>query len=414
MQKTNVILWLYERIIFVMRSVFRGILGFFISLFIRRDKNIVLFGNYPIPFFKSNKRTEQFMHNTKYLFLYLTQNETGLKIIYLCDDKNKRETFIKKGYKNVYSRKSLKGIYYTLRAKYWITDYDTDSVADYLLSYKAVIINVWHGMPFKKIIFTEKRYSKDMTKLISKIWNVFRPKNNYIIANNTIDQQIYVNAFIMELKNIIIKGSPRLDVFYNDIKDKELFMEEDFENIKHLKEQGKHLIIYMPTFRDTGKDILGWLNSEKIRALLKKNNAVLLCKIHPADKNSVKVSSCEEIYIMDGHSDVYSVLKYTDILITDYSSINFDYLLLDKPIIYYPLDFEEYQQKCRELFTSYKEFTVGEIANTENELLQAIQNAIEGIDNFKEQRKVLRDKMFKYQDGKNCRRVAEWIKSLDN
>ena len=116
---------------------------------------------------------------------------------------------------------------------------------------------------------------------------------------------------------------------------------------------------------------------------------------------------------MDSNADIYPVLKYSDALITDYSSIYFDYLLLDKPIIYYPIDLEEYQKKCRGFYRPYEELTAGVKAYNEQELINAIQDVINGVDDYKEERKVLRDKIFKYQDGRNCERVVEWIKNLD-
>ncbi|MBQ2871928.1 CDP-glycerol glycerophosphotransferase family protein, partial [bacterium] len=212
---------------------------------------------------------------------------------------------------------------------------------------------------------------------------------------------------------IKILGSPRLDVLLHDIPNAEMFMEEDFNNIKNFKTQGKKIFIYMPTFRDTGKDISGWLKSDKLKEFLHNNNAVLVCKLHPFDKNSLDFELSEDFYKMDSDSDVYPILKYTDALITDYSSVYFDYLLLDKPILYYSPDLKEYQEKCRGFYEPYDKLTAGAITQTEQELFDAMQNVIDGVDNYKEQRKALRDRMFKYQDGRNCERVIEWIKSLD-
>ena len=115
---------------------------------------------------------------------------------------------------------------------------------------------------------------------------------------------------------------------------------------------------------------------------------------------------------MNYDSDLYAVLKYMDAMISDYSSVYFDFLLLDRPIIYYVPDLEEYQEKCRGFYEPYENLTAGIKTRTEEELIDAMQDVINGIDNYKEDRKRLRDQTFKYQDGKNCERVVEWIKSL--
>lgn len=190
-------------------------------------------------------------------------------------------------------------------------------------------------------------------------------------------------------------------------------MEEDYNNIKSLYKQGKKLFFYVPTFRDTQKDISGWLKSRNLHNFLHENNIVLVCKLHPFDKNSLDSDLVEDFYKMASDSDIYAVLKYSDALITDYSSIYFDYLLLDKPILYYVPDLEEYQEKCRGFYRPYEELTAGIKTYNEDELINAMQNVVNGVDNYKGQREKLRDKMFKYQDGRNCERVVEWIRSLD-
>lgn len=115
---------------------------------------------------------------------------------------------------------------------------------------------------------------------------------------------------------------------------------------------------------------------------------------------------------MSNNSDVYPILKHTDALITDYSSVYFDYLLLDKPILYYSPDIEEYQEQCRGFYSPYAELTAGVITQTEEELFKEIRNVIDGIDNYKTQRKTLRDKLFKHQDGNNCERITNWVLTL--
>ena len=86
--------------------------------------------------------------------------------------------------------------------------------------------------------------------------------------------------------------------------------------------------------------------------------------------------------------------------------------MLDKPIVYYPLDLEEYQRTCHGFYTDYKEYVAGPVAYREDELISELNEALNGVDEYREHRKILRDKMFKYQDGENCKRVTDWIRSL--
>ena len=138
----------------------------------------------------------------------------------------------------------------------------------------------------------------------------------------------------------------------------------------------------------------------------------MVCKLHFADKNSLNFELTDNYYKMDSDADIYPVFKYSDAMITDYSTIAFDYLLLDKPILYYPVDLQEYLKKCRGLYGEYNEITAGEKAYNENDLINAMQNIIDKNDKYKKERENLRNKVIKHQDGKNCERFMNWLKSL--
>ena len=405
---------MYKQIKFFIKNIIKKILEILISIFTIRSHKIILMA-LRTPNVKIIKRIrDYFMHNTKYLSLYLnSQKQNVFKFVYLCDDEKMINLFKSIGFKKVYKRTSLKGIYYSLKAKYWLYDDGKFGVNTPLLSSGAICVNLWHGIPLKKIGYDITQNYKNYSPTMYKIWNCLLQKDSYYNVNSEYEQACYESAFLTDKEKIKILGSPRLDVLLHDIPNAEIFMEEDFNNIKNLKSQGKKIFIYMPTFRDTGKDISGWLKSDKLKEFLHNNNAVLVCKLHFADKNSLDFELSEDFYKMDSDSDVYPILKYTDALITDYSSVYFDYLLLDKPILYYSPDLEEYQEKCRGFYEPYEKLTAGAITQTEQELFNAMQNVIDGVDNYKEQRKALRDRMFKYQDGRNCERVVEWIKSLD-
>ena len=114
---------------------------------------------------------------------------------------------------------------------------------------------------------------------------------------------------------------------------------------------------------------------------------------------------------MNPLSDIHPVLKFSDALVTDFSSISFDYLLLDKPIVYINSDLEEFNRE-RGMYAPFEELTAGITISDENGIRTALADVINGTDNYKEERKVLRDKLFFYHDGKNCERVFKWIENI--
>ena len=86
---------------------------------------------------------------------------------------------------------------------------------------------------------------------------------------------------------------------------------------------------------------------------------------------------------------------------------------MDKPILYFIPDLSEYTRQCRGFYEPYENLTAGIYAKTEDELLKGLTDIINGIDNYKEKRKTLRDRMFVFQDGNNCQRNVEFIRGLE-
>ena len=398
---------MYKKIKWFIKRTTILIFSNLLSFFIKRNDKYIMLGCSP-------NGKPSFLHNTKYLFLYL-QNNSEYTVNWLCKDVLMIEKFKQKGYTNMYYPYSLKGIYLTLKSKYFFTDFCFPDYVSSLYTHNAVLINLWHGIPLKKIGYDDDVHpiEKSLNKIQKYIYNLLVLKDSYYNANSEYEQSCYETAFLTEKEKIQILGAPRLDALFRDFDNQQIFMEEDYNNIKSLYKQGKKLLFYVPTFRDTQKDISGWLKSRNLHNFLHENNIVLVCKLHPFDKNSLDSDLVEDFYKMASDSDIYAVLKYSDALITDYSSIYFDYLLLDKPILYYSPDLEEYQEKCRGFYRPYEELTAGIKTYNEDELINAMQNVVNGVDNYKGQREKLRDKMFKYQDGRNCERVVEWIRSLD-
>jgi len=395
---------------FINNFIKKTILGL-ISL-IPRDKNIIVIGLCTKN--SDGKYRDYFMHNTKYIYLYLSQvNNHDFRVIYLCNDEKMRNILKNKFNAETYSRKSIKGIFYKLRAKYWLYDNERKDLPNTVLSGGATCVCFWHGILFKKVGYEANTTYQKCSPCLKKIYEKLMIKDSYYCVNSENDRKHFETAFLSKDENTKIIGSPRHDVLLNEIPNSDLFIEKDFNNIKNMKEQGKKLFFYLPTFRDTGKDTSGWLKSEKVKQFLKDNNAVLVCKLHFADKNSLNFDLTESYYKMDSDSDIYPVFKFSDALITDYSTIAFDYLLLDKPILYYPIDLKEYLEKCRGLYGEYDEITAGIKAYNEEELLSAMQDVVNNKDNYKEQRKILRDNVIKYQDGKNCERFMNWLASLN-
>ena len=100
-------------------------------------------------------------------------------------------------------------------------------------------------------------------------------------------------------------------------------------------------------------------------------------------------------------------------MITDFSSVHFDFLLMDRPIIFAPFDKEEYLKDDREFYFNYDEVTPGPHAKNWSEILNYIENFVQDPTLFEEERIQVKSRFNKYTDANNCQRVFSVIENLN-
>ena len=119
----------------------------------------------------------------------------------------------------------------------------------------------------------------------------------------------------------------------------------------------------MPTFRDDQHDFIkqAGFNFDKLNKILKEKNSILLLKLHPATRiGNVDFGNFSNLILLDKKIDIYPLLPSTDILITDYSSIYYDYILMrNKDVILFPFDYKEYVENSRDFAFDYLTFSPG-------------------------------------------------------
>jgi len=388
---------------------------YWLSYLMPKDKNLWVFGAW---------FGERYADNSKYLFEYVNKYHSEIKAIWLINNQGTFELVKKKGYK-VYKVNSLKGIFYSLKAKVGVISTGLNDINIYTTG-NMQIIQLWHGIPLKKIMFDDKitfKHPTTFTKFLFLIFPFLKKglyySNALVITTSEEVQRKISSAFRVPLEQVKITGYPRNDSFFQNSEESLEFAKK----ILHLKLKGKKLAIYMPTHRNEGEmDIskLLFSNMEFIDKKLQELNCILLIRLHYYHSNE---SLCLEknkflnIIILNDSSidhDIYNILKFMDILITDYSSVYFDYLLTNNPIIFAPFDIDEYQKQDREFYYEYNEVTPGPKCKNWDEVLEWIKKFKENPNLYSEERKKIRDRFHKYQDGKSCERVYQEIKKLLN
>ncbi len=380
---------------------------YWISYIFPKDKKLWLFGAW---------FGEKYSDNSKYLFEYISKEHPEIKAVWLTKNP---ETFnlVKKKGLNVCKTYSLKGIWYALRANVCVVSTSLRDINLYTTA-KVKVVQLWHGIPLKKIMFDDKISFKH-PGLVRKILFIFFPflkKDIYysdalLIATSEEVQDKLASAFKVPRFNVKVTGYPRNDVFFH----KEVENSKLVKRLKEEKRKGKSIAVYMPTHRKEGKIDIGSLllnELEFIDRKLEEINCVLLTKFHFYHSNKSENKDLRNIIFVNDemiNQDIYPVLKMTDILITDYSSVYFDYLLLNKPIIFAPFDIEEYLKGDREFYYDYNKVTPGPKCKNWVEVLNWIYKFIENPKLYERERLKIRDIFHKYRDGESSKRVFNEI-----
>lgn len=385
-----------------------------ISIFIRRSKKIWAVGGW------SGKR---FADNSKYIFLYINHYDEDLDVVWITKDNEINEELNGLGYKSYLSR-SLKGVYYSLKASVHIVDQNQNDINPWAAS-SALTVNLWHGIGLKKVGQYCRRHED-----LSTIQKIFRylitPKqwihgNYYLLATSEHTKRILMKSFETPEEKIILAGYPRIDKVYNQSEYSSYSntnLDSLKRNLKKIKSNKNRIIGYFPTFRDTRDNSFLGTKSEKeqetVDQFLKQNNMYLITKEHAiVSQNSNDDKNFTNIMNIDSNIDLYEILNEIDCLISDYSTIFLDYLVLDKPIIIYSYDLEYYRDSDRGLMDDYfSSSDVGPRVNNINMLLSELRGAFSGKDKYTEKRKKVKTLFFDCFDGKNGERIVSSIKDI--
>jgi CDP-glycerol glycerophosphotransferase (TagB/SpsB family) len=120
----------------------------------------------------------------------------------------------------------------------------------------------------------------------------------------------------------------------------------------------------------------------------------------------IDLSRYKNILSIKRNIDIMDLLIIADVLITDYSSVFYDYLLTLRPIIFFANDLEKYTE-VRDFYYDYKSFVPGPFVQNGDELIQALKNIKQWNPEYEEKRRTVRDKFNKYSDGRATERIIE-------
>lgn len=341
-----------------MERVSELIIGYFLypfSFLVKKNSRKWLIGN-----------KTGYSDNSKYFFLYVHQHpEENIRCIWIART-NGEKKYLKELKFEAYKKWSLKGLYHCFTGGVYIFSSNVSDI-NYWTSGRAVKINLWHGVGIKKLGLKGSS-TYDPHSLFNRVTTPYNyDKPTVFVTTSQLMTEHFAECYSLTSAQTHQVGYPRCDFMMQDRKTIHQYIlryeNNDMLQLVDTLKAYKKVFIYMPTFRDDQTDFmqLSGIDFNDLNAVLVSIEGILLVKMHPATRmNFDVIHACSNIKLVNKRMDVYPVLPFTDVLITDYSSIYYDYILMKgKKIILFPFDYDNYICNSRDLAYDYLQYTPG-------------------------------------------------------
>ena len=377
-----------------------------LSFLVPRTKKYLIFGSF----------SGAFNDNSKYLYLYAnTHHEYPYRPIWISTKRSTVAHIRSIGFES-YWVGSPKGFWFALRGKYWFVNAYTSDIL-FCLAGNAIVVNLWHGLPWKCIEFgiqkgtLAKRYSRQ-----DKLDVFFHPacfrRPDYVASGGQMVTDIFAYSFRIDKSQCLPSGYPRNylltcnnDQVFDFIRQYESPYTLDLAN-KIQSYQTTY--IYMPTWRDSQRNLFAkGIDLDALNEAMKEQDSLMIMKPHPNTQTPKDIQYSNLIF-MNSTADVYCILPLTDVLITDYSSVMFDYPLMEnKSMILYQYDYDEYIAE-REFNFPLEGNIIGRKVSSFEELVGVIKNKDYTLN--RKERAVFLDKFWgDTKDKDSCKEIIERV-----
>lgn len=338
--------------------------------------------------------------NTKALYEYISTQDCGLTA-YRYDPSDSGDSNDPHLIKSIFDLRSL---WIILRAKTLVT---THSMCMHL-SKRKLYVQTWHGVPLKGQRYTETGFSDKEVHAGDKAWTKY--VDVFIAPSKEAAYRMCVSC-MMDPRKVFYCGQARNDVLYRERRDV-----EKVRKILGLPEC-KKLILYCQTYR-RGEATKFFpfpdIDYADLQKFLAEQDAVLLWRGHHMAPGNAGAENGSRIYPAnrDKWHDVNDLLPHVDLLVTDYSSVYFDYLILDRPIVFVPYDLAEYERQCGFVVDDYDWWSPGDKVYDYADFKDSILRGLTGNDDNKAHRQTINKLLNYHQDGDSCQKTVEMIKKL--
>lgn len=383
---------------------------YILSFAVPRKQNRYAFGSW----FGTN-----YIDNSRYLYEYILSHDPKAELIWI-GDKSIKTRLSGNPRTRVYSRDSIRAVWALLRSRYMFCSQLCDvDLCKFYVYRGAVVTYLHHGVPVKRwgddaVRVSSKRKRFRGLRRLSRRLNVEPFQYDYFIATSPLNRENNLTALKSRgctPEKIIDSGYPRNDMLVNFDPAKARHLKEVFCEEYRIDSQ-KRIVLYLPTFRRKGTPTRSFVpeslskeDYETLRRVLTETDAVLVEKCHIAEDlapNTEKgfFESGNVLHLTnDRKVNVQELLLFADVLISDYSGAFLDFVLLDRPIIHYAYDYEEYRDFDSGLYYPIEEFAAGDIVRTHRELCVSLRENLTGIKDDRIKRARVRQTYMSYEQG---------------
>ncbi|ENQ3107024.1 CDP-glycerol glycerophosphotransferase [Bacillus sp. 491mf] len=363
-------------------------------------KNLILFESF------SGK---QYSCNPRAMYEYMLQNNMDFQMVWSVK-KDCIAVFEEANIPYV-KRFSIRWFILLARARYWVTN---SRMPTWLPKPKhTTYVQTWHGTPLKKLAGDMKEVHMPGTTTEKYKHNFYREAQNwdYLLSPNAYSTKIFKRAFQFQ-KDVVEAGYPRNDFLY---------VNNNSKAIHALKKKNglpvdKKIILYAPTWRDDQFYSKGRykLDLQLDLGLLQEtlgSDYIILLRMHYLVAEQFDLEQYSGfVYDFSHYRDINELYLLSDLLITDYSSVFFDYANLKRPIIFYTYDIDSYREKLRGLYFDLETEVPGPVVvNTEGVLAEILKFELNGLGEFADKYNTFYNNYCYLEDGFASKRVVEKI-----
>ena len=343
--------------------------------------------------------------NPKYIFEYISEKYPGE---YQCVWVLNRRTKLPYPAKQT-RRFSLRYYYYMAKAKYLV--YNVRQPKSFNKRKGQVFLETWHGTPLKRLVFDQVEVTGAAPLYKEQIYNQSRSWD-YLIAPNRFSSDIFRSCFLYD-KEMLETGYPRNDILH-------LPKNEQEQLAKVIKERlgispDKKVILYAPTWRDNEFFDNGQyrftlqLDLKKMQEILGDEYVVVL-RTHYFIVNVLDLSEYKGfVYNASTYDDIAHLYLIADLMITDYSSVFFDYANLRRPVLFFMYDIEKYRDALRGFYIDVEEELPGPILMTSDEVINSIQDLPRITENYGNKYQLFYEKYCGWENGTSAKRVVDAV-----